>query len=95
MYLLGFILIAGLVVLGTAIPVLKVLLYWLSEERKRKERIIKIIQDNHEPICEMCEYLILETSSCSVHFMCEGRWCEEAEEMFFEEKTNLDLKELL
>lgn len=44
-----------------------------------------IQENNQEEICKMCEYHILEQSSISQFFQCEGRWCDEANEMFYEE----------
>jgi len=37
-----------------------------------------------EKMCRKCEDQIIGGSSCSVHFMCEGRYCEQAQELYIE-----------
>lgn len=44
-----------------------------------------IQENNQDRICKFCERNILGQSSCSSTFMCEGRWCEQANEEYYEE----------
>lgn len=45
-----------------------------------------MIDDNtdKEDLCKFCEEHIIEGSSMTSHFLCEGRYCEEAAERYKE-----------
>lgn len=48
--------------------------------------VLSIIQENdQEEICSFCEVNILGCKKSTLTFLCEGRWCEEASEMFYED----------
>ncbi len=40
---------------------------------------------DQDAICRLCEDKIIEGSRMSYHFMCEGRFCEDATEMYLEQ----------
>jgi len=42
------------------------------------------IFDKQQAVCEYCENHIIEGGSSSTTFLCEGRFCEEAEEAYDE-----------
>lgn len=44
-----------------------------------------IQENNQEEICRFCEKNIIGHCSMTAHYQCEGRYCEEANEMFYEE----------
>jgi len=61
------------------------------------------VEDHQDDICKYCEMFIIEGSSNSQHFQCEGSYCEEATEKYVEgldedeeviEKPEVDLEEL-
>ena len=51
----------------------------LTEEQSQK-----ILEENQEAVCEMCEDCILLCKSNTSTFQCEGSRCEEAAEMYLE-----------
>lgn len=63
----------------------------LANERKA---IIKDIATNgRDEVCNMCEELILGCSRNTWYFQCEGGRCEEAIDMFVEDRNLLELRE--
>lgn len=59
-----------------------------SDELKNlsEEEAIEYVFDSHqERTCELCELYVLGCSSCSYHFMCEGRFCDQALPYIMEE----------
>lgn len=52
---------------------------------------LPIIQDNfQDQICDHCETFILGQSKCSIHFMCEGSYCQQAMESFISDNEHVD-----
>lgn len=95
--------IASLVVIGYFTLVLvylililfKIVKVLVNTEKRRDDIIYYIIDIEPEIACEYCETFIIEGSRNSWHFQCEGRYCEQAHEGFFEEMTNVEIRDLL
>ena len=46
---------------------------------------LPIIIDRDEEICKLCkDHFFPDTVNGTIHFMCEGNWCKEAEELYDE-----------
>ena len=43
-------------------------------------------EETQERMCELCEAHIIEGNSVTQHFMCEGRFCEDAFELLQDDK---------
>ena len=44
-----------------------------------------LTDDQQQKMCELCEFHILECSSNSSKFQCEGSWCDQAFEYLIED----------
>jgi RNase P subunit RPR2 len=51
----------------------------------------QIHDEYQEIICKLCEELIIEGSSISSTFLCEGRFCDRALEMFLESSETCEV----
>ena len=65
------------------------------------ELTAKIIDDKQERMCELCECHIIEHSSSSTNYQCEGRYCDEIdgeaikllrEELIYEKTKELETR---
>ena len=63
----------------------------MEKEDLTQEIIWKFLQEN---VCKTCENSILHCKHSSSTFLCEGRWCEEAIEIFINDICIEDLNKI-
>lgn len=84
-----------IVIMVMMVPLWKLVKYWAYSEANRQHYTLKVIEDNPEIACDHCETWIIGGSRCTVHFCCEGRFCEQAYEEYFDELETSEIKDLL
>lgn len=84
--------IAVLLIVLTGIVCYRLLNY-VFKEIQYLEFIKSVIISDHEDICKFCEDNIIGGCSNTQFYQCEGRHCEDAEIMYFEDKEPAEIKE--
>lgn len=89
-----FLVIAMIITLGI-VPLWSLGVYLSKQEGKRELYIMEVIEGNPEVACDYCETWILGCSKCTSTFCCEGAYCEQAYDGFFDELETQEIKDLL